>query len=326
MDKLGIYIPTYNRPDELGECLNSFIPQLRPFGFPIYISDNSTDDKTEKMVMKIKKRYPRIYYRKNAYMKYGRIYATNLKSVLEMGNTEFVWFFSDDDAIKKNAIIKIVMNLDTEDFLQINCGVYSKNLRKIRVNRLIKKYNDEAYDSPESALIGMIHEGYYAYIAHMIIKKKIIDAEIADIDIKQSNLDYLHTVLFYRGIVNKKSKGIFIARPLIKERSENATRFDMALINIYIKSMDKTINMLNGYYPAIIINKMRKSRSLRHMLPLITKVKLEGMDYYRYFSVVVSLNIGIVPKVILLVYALIPNPIINFLRKIIQVILRREYY
>lgn len=55
-DLLGIYIPTYNRKKELEVCLASFIPQLKPYGFPIFIADNNSTDGTKELIKKLNKR------------------------------------------------------------------------------------------------------------------------------------------------------------------------------------------------------------------------------------------------------------------------------
>ena len=310
MDKLGIYIPTYNRPDELGECLNSFIPQLRPFGFPIYISDNSTDDKTEKMVMKIKKRYPRIYYRKNAYMKYGRIYATNLKSVLEMGNTEFVWFFSDDDAIKKNAISTIVNNLFGVEFLMVNWDGWSKDLKK-KISTPRKEYEDTGIDY-HSALTFINGQNYKTHMAHAILKKNILIREIKNLKIRSCGLDFLHTILFYRGISDFRCNGKFISKPIFKYRIENI-EYSNRILDIFFRSWDITHDMLEGYYSNLAIKKSRK-RDIRTLILLLimdknrnNERKLEEYLIYTYL-----LKINLFYKLVLLCCDFIPKFVVRY--------------
>ena len=312
MDKLGIYIPTYNRPAELEECLNSFIPQLKPFGFPIYISDNSTNDETEKLVMKIKKRYPKVYYRKNVYMKYGRVYATNLKSVLEMGNTEFVWFFSDDDVIKKNAITTIIRFLDNNCFLQLNREDYSKNLKKKIGSRIIKKYKNEIYKNAELALLNTENNEYQGYMAHIIAKKKFVDLEMDSVDITKKNMDFLHTIILYRGISIAKSQGVFIAKPLIKNRTDNIS-YSNRIMEIFFRSWDITHNMLEGRYPYKVIEKVRK-RPLKRlvMLIFISKTTSKNLGYLPY---IYNAKVNIFYKVILSLVALVPKSIVVIIKK-----------
>lgn len=250
MDKLGIYIPTKDRPVELKECLNSLIYQVKQFGFPIYISDNSGNDETKKLVVKLRENYRKIYYRRNPYKGLNGTYASNLKSVIEMGKTEFVWFLGDDDIIFKNAVNKIAKNLDGNQFLQINMAIYDNNLTKILNHRVIKRYKDMEYypGMHEEVMLNAQPEGYVGFMGSIIIKRKMLVYELQKIK-NTDEMDFLHTVLFYRAIVNKKGK--FIAQPLIKYRT--GADLGERTVRVWVYSFPKTMNMLKQNYSEKII-------------------------------------------------------------------------
>jgi len=122
---LGIYIPTRNRSNELRHCIETFIRQISTYGFPIYVSDNASEDGTEKMVKELKTRYRNIFYSRN---KENIGYASNVKKVIGMGNTEYLFLFSDDDEIREGTIETILKNIkEGYDFLQLNMSIYNSS-------------------------------------------------------------------------------------------------------------------------------------------------------------------------------------------------------
>ena len=62
---LGIYIPTKDRPNYLTETLESFIKQVKPYGYTIFISDQSTKlaPQTKRIVIQEQKKYRNIKYK-----------------------------------------------------------------------------------------------------------------------------------------------------------------------------------------------------------------------------------------------------------------------
>ena len=174
---LGIYIPTYNRAEELRECLNSFITQVSKYKYPIYISDDCSTDNTRETISELKKRYRYIYYKKNA-KNLG--YAQNVAKVLSMGNTKFAWLFGDDDAINPDAIDIITKNLKQGyDFLLINFQTYSKDLKN-RIDKQTGQIHDTSFRPGEHEKV-ILHR-YWGFMASMILKKEIIDKELARLD------------------------------------------------------------------------------------------------------------------------------------------------
>ncbi len=250
MDKLGIYIPTFNRERELKECLESFIPQVEGYNLPIYISDNSTTQNTERLVRMMKKRYNKIYYRKSQYIGKGRTYALNLRSVFEMGDTEYVWFFGDDDVIKAGAIKRVIDNIKDNDFLQINTSVYNNDLSKKLTDRTIDKIEDIVYmDGDHSqVMLNARKYGYVGFMAGIITRRVLLDEQLSKLH-NVRNMDFLHTFLHYRAIVGKKGK--LLAAPVIKYRT--GAELGRRLIEIWMVSFPKTLDMLSKWYKADVL-------------------------------------------------------------------------
>ncbi len=146
--KLSICIPTYNRPELLEKALKIFLDEAKEFNVPVYISDDSTNDKTKNMVEKLKKEYPLIFYRKNS-KPLG--IEENFFSVLNMSDTRYRWLLGDDDSLTKGAIKRVLSILDKDDFdgVIVNaCRLKDKRFpekgcRNLRVKHLkTKVYTD----------------------------------------------------------------------------------------------------------------------------------------------------------------------------------------
>lgn len=245
MSKLGIYIPTYNRKEELRACLESFIEQLKLYNFPIFISDNNSTDGTEKMVREMRRAYPYIFYKKNK-SKLGNTYASNVISVLKMGDTEFVWLFGDDDLIEEEAIDTIADNLKDNDFLQINSGIWNRNFTKRFQERKIKARDDVVYMPGEhEKVLSNARYGYAGFMSEIITKKEYIKKELDRLGKKElAQREFIHVTLFYRSIIGKKGK--LISEPLIKNRTQ--LKFGGREIETWMVSFPKTLNELGKLY------------------------------------------------------------------------------
>ncbi len=118
---LSICIPTFNRAAHLQNCLNSIIAN-RPEsydGFQLCVSDNGSDDDTEKVVREAQKKI-KIKYQKNE--KNVGI-PRNFLKVVNMADGEFVWLLGDDDLLAPNALEELEKLLNSHvsiDFFYIN--------------------------------------------------------------------------------------------------------------------------------------------------------------------------------------------------------------
>ncbi len=263
---LGIYIPTYNRKRELEECLRNLIPQLRPYNFPIYISDNGSTDGTGEMVKRIKKGYGRIYYRRNAE---NISYPRNLLNVLRMGRTAYAWELADDDALYPGTIDIIVKELNQGyAFLQINSDMYSQDMKRKIKSRILPYAEDVVYEGGEheKALLAHRHTGYQGFNPHMVIRKSLVDREARRIDPNAPNLDFLHTILFYRGIVGQRGK--LIALPLIKNRGGNWS-YSKRVMEIYFKSWYTAHDMLSAHYSKKTLEEAEATGLVSLFIPIV---------------------------------------------------------
>ena len=119
---LSICIPTYNRLDQLDNCLNSILiskKNVDNFNFEVCVSDNNSEENTENIIKKYNKEL-KIKYNKN---KTNLGFALNGIKVMTMAEGEFSWMIGNDDLILPNTLSKLKNllqnNLD-KDYFFIN--------------------------------------------------------------------------------------------------------------------------------------------------------------------------------------------------------------
>ena len=105
--KLSICIPTYNRADCIGSCLDSVLSQMDE-SVEIVIVDGCSTDQTAEIVDKYVKSFPGIHYFCRDYN--VGVDADILKTV-ETAKGQYCWFLSDDDKLEPGAIKCVLSKL-----------------------------------------------------------------------------------------------------------------------------------------------------------------------------------------------------------------------
>ena len=144
---LSICIPTYNRINQLDNCLNSILiskKNVDNFNFEVCISDNNSQEDTESIIKK---------YNKELTIKYNRNeknfgFAINGIKTISMAEGEFSWMIGSDDLILPKTLSKLKNllqnNLD-KDYFFIN----SYHLESSYLDKFPAPFNTEKRE-PES--------------------------------------------------------------------------------------------------------------------------------------------------------------------------------
>lgn len=119
--KISICIPTYNRADNLVNCLHSIISNQGKLevNFEVCVSDNCSTDHTKQVVREAQAAIS-INYKKNS-ENIGRV--RNYLNVVDMADGDFVWLLGDDDFLLPYALDKLnalIYKYQTIDFFYIN--------------------------------------------------------------------------------------------------------------------------------------------------------------------------------------------------------------
>jgi glycosyltransferase involved in cell wall biosynthesis len=301
----GIYIPTRNRAKELEVCLNSFIPQLKPYGFPIFIADNDSQDGTKALITRLKKKYPNIVYKD-----FGKStgFPTAYVNLLKMGHTEYAWVFSDDDAIKKGSIDVIVENLRMNyDFLLINLAYYDKNLSSQDKSHSMDRGEDTVYAKGEHSKVFLSTVKYtsWSLLSNMIIRKKRFDAHINDFPRDM----FLSIVLPYRAIVGGCGK--YISSPMIKYRTDNVSWQDR-MIKIAIVEAPKAFRLLSPWYSKETLRKAT-AYDIKKLVAIVNaQKKYDPKKTSLYIEYVRESELDYPSKLVALAVLTLPQPVVDF--------------
>lgn len=125
--RLSLAIPTYHRPEVVLNNIRVMLPELVKFSILVYVSDDSTDSKTETVINELKAVHPLIIYRRNDPC-LG--HDSNLFSTLGMPDTDFVWLLGDSLFVKPGGLEHILNSLtDDLDLCFVNAYVDDPNDR-----------------------------------------------------------------------------------------------------------------------------------------------------------------------------------------------------
>jgi glycosyltransferase involved in cell wall biosynthesis len=239
--KLSICIPTYNRAEYLCETISIFNAQIKNKNIQICVSDNSNNDKTKLLIDELCRAGDSVVYHGND-KNIG--IDRNIVKTVGLSDSDYVWIFGDDDAPVDGAVDKIleyISNYPEIDYFIINsipCA--PENMEPIGEN-ITGIFKDQYYDDCEKALLEI---GWYTtFVGAFVVKKKVWDSINAE--------KYLDTVFVHVGKIfeaaSKGSKVYFVAQPLIKYRTNNAS-WSGNYLPIQLGLWPKTIMMLPASY------------------------------------------------------------------------------
>ena len=106
---IAIAIPTFNRGKILEENLNKMLPFLSFHSIPVYISDDSNNELTYDMVMKLQVEYPNIIYTRNV-VNLG--HDKNCLKTLMLPTEDYIWYLGDSQIISKGYLGKVLELLE----------------------------------------------------------------------------------------------------------------------------------------------------------------------------------------------------------------------
>jgi hypothetical protein len=120
-DALAIAIPTFNRSAILVENLRLMLPELRAHAVPVHVSDDSTDDTTERELAILRREYEHLTYVRN---RPGLGHDANCFATIAQPATRYVWYLGDSSVILPGVLGRVLRLLDTDyDFIFLNTRV-----------------------------------------------------------------------------------------------------------------------------------------------------------------------------------------------------------
>jgi len=124
-NKLSIVIPTYNRAKILKENILFIIKECKRLSIDIYISDDSTNLNTQKIINELRKKYSFIHYTKNT-PRLG--HDKNLFHTLQLSNSDYIWLLGDSTIINPNSLEKILDIINSKKSEIISLNTINRNI------------------------------------------------------------------------------------------------------------------------------------------------------------------------------------------------------
>ncbi|HEY9025793.1 MAG TPA: glycosyltransferase family 2 protein [Burkholderiaceae bacterium] len=242
---LSICIPTYGRPELLLETASELVRQARPHDIALVISDNSEDDRTEQVARQLQASYPHVTYARN---ERNLGIDRNFLQVASMAQTEFIWFFGDDDRPMPGAIDRVLAEAsragDVEFFL-VNSKPMTPDMRREMSDNLTGIRSDVVYRDCNAALREV--SWYSTFVGAFVVR---LDAW-RSVDPQR----YLDTVFVHVGVMFEAmaARGFalkVISEPLICYRTGTAT-WSGNFLNIQFVLWKRTMDLLPAAFDAL---------------------------------------------------------------------------
>jgi len=291
--QLTIGLGTFNSENTVKECLDSLILEVKNNKeVEILIIDNASIDNSWNIINEYSKKYKFIRVYKN---KKNIGADKNYNLLVDKARGKFVWFFSDDDKVKKGVVKKILKVIKENIVLGhifINWGGWNETLKKCKVERTIDIKDDILFLNPKHYLrVVKLNSTLFASIVVNRLAWKYAPTE------QFMDSDWHHYAKIQE-IINV-SDSYFIAKPYVMYRGMSGGRFEknserslkqtIRLINI-IKYYKKKNNIKEEYdniikiplrvLPVEIINLKLKKLQIKNMHVLKFMIVFKGYFYF----------------------------------------------
>ena len=312
-EALSICIPTRNRPDKLIYTVRAFYRQIKSYSVKIYISDNSDDENTMKLIDEnFGLDNNLVIYMKNSAE--SKTYQTNFLNLVSNAKGEYLWFFGDDDLPYDYALDKVFSHLDeSPDFIEVRYVGYDEKLEKVLPYWKVTIEKDVRIDKDS-----FIHEliltlPYNGFISFIIMKRNHI---LNTLDNKLINRDsnYIQTYVWVIGMLTmpQESFGYSIGDPIVKWCEDfgtpsNKVRWSKSRFLLSLEHREIFVMLSREYKIPTLLNKydgnfqykliaMALDWRLRHHMSLDDSllVNKQNQDLH-LFTRVIFLFIGICP-------------------------------
>lgn len=303
--KLSIAIPCYNRPEILKQNIIEMLPEIRQFSIEIFVSDDSPNNETQKMVDELQIGYRNIRYSRNI-PTLG--HDDNIFHALRLPKTDYVWLLGDSIVIKRGAIKNVLEVIDSDQ-----PGIIAVNAS----NRAIDSINCHHEDCNRVFSTFAWHltlTGATIYSKNAIASvESLIKSEFKNFPQIALIFNYLSTSCSFHWLNNK----------WIFSNIEKTSYWTNNMFKVFLEDWSNVIRSLPDCYDhpdkeKAIIDHSQKGYLFGPKSLLLARASgAYDMDILRKYKQVLPNHSGLrLPG--LLIIALIPKSIVGFLHKINQ--------
>lgn len=227
---LAIVIPTYNRAEILEENLSLMREEILRYSIPIYISDDSTNDRTRKLVNSWNKTYEYIYYYKN---NPSLGHDKNCIATLSLAAQDHVWLLGDSMIIHSGGIGKIleILAYAPYDFVSVNAQERDFYLE------------DRVFDDCNELLVTL---SWHLTLTGATIysRKKLESIHMLNL----SNCRNFPQVCVIFNTMEEGSQLYWLGTPVISSNKSKKSYWNNNVLSVFLKDYDDVINNLPAKY------------------------------------------------------------------------------
>jgi abequosyltransferase len=297
--KLSIAIPTYNRSEILRENLLLIFADLKRYGIPVYISDDSTNDNTRTMVEELAKEYPHLFYVKNT-PSLG--HDLNCLKTLSMPSTEYVWYLNDSAIIVPEALAKILEVLDASDHDFIS---FSAKGRKLDVS-------GQVFSNANDLLITL---GWHLTQTGCTIYSKRCLKIIESLNIADCR-NFPQTAIIFQAFAEGSKTLLWLNDKMIEVNKQKKSYWNDKVFDIFLGDWNNFVMKLPAVYSLNNKKETVVSHSIHTRLFSFTKLKkyrskgVYNLAVYKKYKVLLT-EATRVPKIVVWLIAVFPRAILN---------------
>lgn len=134
MVKIGVCIPTYQKPELVADVLCNELALYHNLGFALYVFDSSIDDNTKNIVEQYQEKFDDLFYFRfpdsmHSNEKVYRIFQMASDHII---SCEYIWIRSDAMLCHKNFLRELVNYLDYDIIVTASQGIVKKGIRAVQ--------------------------------------------------------------------------------------------------------------------------------------------------------------------------------------------------
>jgi len=248
---LSFAIPTWNRAEELEECLKNIVAEIQRSNanVEIFVSDNGSTDSTPQVLEKYSQKYNFIRYSRN---EHNLGFDLNLINAIENSRGKYVWTFSDDDIIAEGSINKIidVINKYDPSYIALNYDQCIISREKKGLCKKIKPDKITKYNYKELSLLSdnlnfkeLLKKEFlrFTLLDINIFKKSFLNLNLVKANLtKIKNWSHLYMI----AQATNNGGGLILPFICVHQRVDNSN----AKINVFLKILPNALQFIFKEY------------------------------------------------------------------------------
>jgi abequosyltransferase len=218
----SICIPTYNRADCIGGCLQNIAEELTE-EIEIVILDGGSSDNTPGVVAAYQKQFPAIrYFRRGANCGVDE----DILKVLDLARGDYCWLMSDDDYLERGSIDYVLARLREYPNLagaSVNYAAFDKTMSyRVKTVPAVSRgqiSRDHLFTNREECfgLLGI----HFGFLSAQIIRRDLWQEVVRDSDLRPYKGSCWILVYMIGRILERNPNWLYIHRRCVRYRTGN---------------------------------------------------------------------------------------------------------